>query len=344
MIVRSRTPLRLGLSGGGTDVSPYSEEYGGCTLSTTINMYAYCTIEPTENNKIEFVASDINRRFESAAGAVLEIDDLLPLHKGIYNRIVKDFNNGQALSFKMVTYSDALPGSGLGSSSTMVVAIIHAFTEWLKLPLGDYDMAKLAYIIEREDLELKGGKQDQYSATFGGINFMEFLGGNKVIVNPLRVKQWIKNELEDSIVLVYTGQSRDSSRIIEEQIENATLKHPVSLEAMHNVKQTSIKMKEAMLTGDIKGFVECMERGWEAKKKASSIISNDNLNEIYDFAMKNGAMAGKISGAGGGGFFMFFVDIVRKVEFIDAIKKKGLMVLTPKFVKNGSEAWKLNYL
>jgi D-glycero-alpha-D-manno-heptose-7-phosphate kinase len=344
MIIRSRAPLRLGLSGGGTDVSPYSEEYGGCTLSTTINMYAYCTIEPAENDRIEFIASDLSQKFESESRPFLKIDSLLPLHKGIYNRIVKDYLNDKPLSFRMVTYSDALPGSGLGSSSTMVVAIIHVFKEWLKLPLGDYDIAKLAFDIERNDLELKGGKQDQYSATFGGINFMEFLGGNKVIVNPLRVKQWIKNELEDSIVLVYTGQSRDSSRIIEEQIKNATLKHPFSLEAMHEVKRSSIRMKEAMLTGDLKGFVECMESGWKAKKNASSAITNKNLNGIYDFAIKNGAKAGKISGAGGGGFFMFFVDIVRKVEFVEAMRKKGLMVLTPKFVKNGSEAWQINSL
>ena len=207
------------------------------------------------------------------------IDEVLPLHKGIYNKIVSKFNDNKGLSFKLTTYSDALPGSGLGSSSTMVVAILHAFVEWLKLPLGEYDLAHLAYEIERKDLALKGGKQDQYSAAFGGVNFMEFYNNDRVIVNPLRVKQWIKNELEDSLVLYYTGQSRESSRIIEEQIKGAVGKDAKSLAAMHETKATAIKMKEALLTGDFEEFVNCMNRGWEQKKKASSVISNEHLDE-----------------------------------------------------------------
>jgi D-glycero-alpha-D-manno-heptose-7-phosphate kinase len=344
MLIRSRAPLRLGLSGGGTDVSPYSDEFGGCTLSTTINMYAYCTIEPTDNHKLEFFAADLSEKFVCETKSVLEIDGVLSLHKGIYNTIVKKFNNNNPLSFRMTTYSDALPGSGLGTSSTMAVTIIHAFVEWLKLPLGEYDIAHLAYEIERIDLDLKGGKQDQYSATFGGVNFIEFFSDDRVIVNPLRIKKWIKNELEDSLVLYYTGQSRDSSRIIEEQIKNAISKEKSSLAAMHKVKETAIKMKEAVLTGDFDSFVKCLARGWEEKKKASSVITNENLENSYTYAIQNGAKAGKISGAGGGGFFMFFVDIANKIEFIRAMENKGGMVICPKFVINGSEAWTINNL
>ena len=342
MLIRSRAPLRLGLSGGGTDVSPYSDQFGGCTLSTSINLYAYCTIEPTQDNKVEFWASDINERFFSDSKQKFKIDDVLPLHKGIYNKVVSKFNGNKGLSFKLTTYSDALPGSGLGSSSTMVVAILQAFVEWLKLPLGEYDLAHLAYEIEREDLELKGGKQDQYAAVFGGVNFIEFYKDDKVIVNPLRVKQWIKNELEDSLVLYYTGQSRESSRIIEEQIKGASQKDEKSLTAMHNTKATSIKMKEALLKGDFREFIACMNRGWEEKKKASPVISNQHLEDIYDYAIENGARAGKISGAGGGGFYMFFVDIAEKVGFINEMEKRGGKIISPKFVKSGSEAWIIN--
>ena len=342
MLIRSRAPLRLGLSGGGTDVSPYSDEFGGCTLSTSINMYAYCTIEPTRNDSIEFRAADLSERFISESKPELEIDKVLPLHKGIYNKIVSKFNDNKRLSFKLTTYSDALPGSGLGSSSTMVVAILHAFVEWLKLPLGEYDLAHLAYEIERKDLALKGGKQDQYSAAFGGVNFIEFYNNDRVIVNPLRVKQWIKNELEDSLVLYYTGQSRESSRIIEEQIKSAVGKDTKSLAAMHETKATAIKMKEALLTGDFEEFVNCMNRGWEQKKEASTVISNEHLDEIYNDAIKNGARAGKISGAGGGGFFMFFVDIAEKLGFMEEMQKRGGKIISPKFVKHGSEAWTIN--
>ncbi len=339
MLIRSRAPLRLGLSGGGTDVSPYSDEFGGCTLSTSINMYAYCTIEPTEDNTIEFWASDLSQRFRSEAKQKLELDEVLPLHKGVYNRIVSKYNGNKSLSFKLTTYSDALPGSGLGSSSTMVVAILHAFVEWLKLPMGEYDLAHLAYQIERMDLDLKGGKQDQYAATFGGVNFIEFYNNDRVIVNPLRVKQWIKNELEDSLVLYYTGQSRESSRIIAEQIKGASQKDEKSLKAMHETKATSIRMKEALLTGDFEEFINCMNRGWEEKKKASSVISNRHLDDIYTHAINNGARAGKISGAGGGGFYMFFVNIEEKVGFVEEMQKQGGKIISPKFVKNGSEAW-----
>ncbi len=341
MIIRSRAPLRLGFGGGGTDVSPYNDEYGGCTLSATINMYAYCTIEPSEEGFIEFIAPDLGETFRSKALPELPLDGQLPLHKGIYNEIVRNYHDGRPLSFRMVTFSDALPGSGLGSSSTMVVAILNAFTEWLKLPLGDYDLASLAYRIERVQLGFKGGRQDQYSAAFGGINFMEYFPGNKVIVNPLRIKPWVRNELEDSLVLYYTGRSRDSSAIIEEQIKNAQKKIKTPLEAMHEIKRIAIEMKETVLTGNIEGFYDSIRRGWETKKKASSVITNERLEEIYAYALQHGAKAGKVSGAGGGGFFMFFVDIPGKPDFIKAMESYGGKVFLPKFTEEGTESWSL---
>lgn len=333
--------MRLGFGGGGTDVSPYNDEYGGCTLSAAINMYAYCTIEPAEEGTLEFVAPDLGESFRSEALAELPLDGQLPLHKGIYNEIVRSYHGGRPLSFRMITFSDALPGSGLGSSSTMVVAILSAFAEWLKLPLGDYDLASLAYRIEREQLGFKGGRQDQYSAAFGGINFMEYFPGNKVIVNPLRIKPWVKNELEDSLVLYYTGRSRDSSAIIEEQIRNAREKVSTPLAAMHEIKRIAIEMKETILTGDIEGFFDSIRRGWETKKKASSVITNERLEEIYDYALQHGAKAGKVSGAGGGGFFMFFVDIPGKPDFIKAMESYGGKVFLPKFTEEGTESWSL---
>jgi D-glycero-alpha-D-manno-heptose-7-phosphate kinase len=173
MIFRSRAPLRLGLAGGGTDVSPYSDLYGGAVLNATISMYAYATIEPRDDGKIVFNSIDRSKRLEFESKEFLEIDGNLDLLKGVYNRIVKDFAK-KPLSFELTTYVDAPPGSGLGSSSTLVVAIIGAFAEWLNLPLGEYDIAHLAYEIERKDLGMAGGKQDQYAATFGGFNFIRY--------------------------------------------------------------------------------------------------------------------------------------------------------------------------
>lgn len=341
MIVRSKAPLRLGFAGGGTDVSPYCDEYGGIVLNVTIDMYAYCTIEPTNDNKIVFNSTDRHEYFESESTSILDIDNELILHKGIYNRIVKDFNGGKPLSFKMTTYSDAPAGSGLGSSSTMVVAIIKAYMEWLNLPLGEYDIAHLAYEIERVDLGLSGGKQDQFAATFGGFNYMEFYSDSKVIVNPLRLKRWIKNEIENSLVLYYTGTSRESARIIDDQIKNVKEKSEKSLEGMHELKKSATDMKNAILQGNFDRFAECLKEGWESKKKMSASISNTLINEIYDFVINNGGKAAKVSGAGGGGFMMIICDPKERYSLVEKLKEKSGRVMLVQFVDKGAQAWTL---
>ena len=234
MLIRSKAPLRLGFAGGGTDVSPYSDLYGGLILNATINLFAYCTIEEKNDGVISIKGSDIEQSTEYKTAKTLPIDGCLDLHKGVYNRVVKEFNITEPLSFAISTYSDSPPGSGLGSSSTMVVAILKAFVEWLSLPLGEYEIAKLAYEIEREDLGLSGGKQDQYAATFGGFNFMEFYN-DRIIVNPLIIKRWIIDELESSVILYYTGASRSSAQIIDEQKQNTASGNVVAIEAMHQI-------------------------------------------------------------------------------------------------------------
>ncbi len=341
MIIRSKAPLRLGLAGGGTDVSPYCDEYGGAVLNVTIDMYAYCTIEPTEDNKIVFIAPDVNETFECESKSRIEIDNQLLLHKGIYNRIVKDFNNGKPLSFKMTTYSDAPAGSGLGSSSTMVVAIIKAYMEWLNLPLGEYDMAHLAYEIEREDLKLSGGKQDQFAATFGGFNFMEFYENDRVIVNPLRIKNWIKNEIENSLILYYTGTSRESAKIIDEQIKNTKLGVEESLKAMHELKSSATVMKNAILKGDFDGLANSLKEGWLSKKKMSSSISNPLIENMYDFIMNNGGKAAKVSGAGGGGFMMIICDPKDRYTLVEKLKETDGEVILVQLTEKGAQAWYL---
>jgi D-glycero-alpha-D-manno-heptose-7-phosphate kinase len=341
MIIRSKAPLRLGIAGGGTDVSPYCDEFGGVVLNATINMYAYCILEPTNDSTISFYASDRRETFSCESVFELSLDDNLLLHKGVYNRIVRDFNNGKPLSFKMTTYSDAVAGSGLGSSSTMVVAILKAYMEWLNLPLGEYDMARLAYQIEREDLKLAGGKQDQYAATFGGFNFIEFYDNNRVTVNPLRIKNWILNELESSIVLYYTGTSRDSARIIQEQIKSTSVHNSQSLNGMHEMKASARVMKEAILKGNFDEFAECLRHGWESKKKTSSVISNGEIDRVFDCVMEHGAKAAKISGAGGGGFMMIVCDPIKRFEMVEVLKNTNGKVILPGFTKKGTQAWTL---
>lgn len=340
MIIRSKAPLRLGFAGGGSDVSPYSDLYGGLILNATINLYAYCTIEETDNGTVSLTATDLGVSVSYPLAQELPIDGTLDLHKGVFNRVVKDFGITPR-SCRIFTYSDAPAGSGLGSSSTMVVCILKAFVEWYNLPMGDYEIARLAYRIEREDLALSGGKQDQYAAAFGGFNFMEFLTDGNVIVNPLRVKRWIVDELESSIVLYYTGASRSSAAIIEEQKKNTSNGNTQAIEAMHRIKQSAIDMKRALLEGNMDGFARILGQAWEDKKKMATAISNSMIQKVFDVAFSAGAKAGKVSGAGGGGFIIFMTDPARRRLVINALENMPGKVVGFQFSEGGTHGWKI---
>lgn len=340
MIIRSKAPLRLGLAGGGSDVSPYSDIYGGLILNATINLYAYCTIEETQDNTITINAFDADCHKAYPKDKYLEIDGDASLIKGVYNRVIKDFDL-DAMSFKITTYNDAPAGSGLGTSSTMVVCILKAFVEWQNLPLGDYEISRLAYEIERKDLGLSGGKQDQYAAAFGGFNYMEFLPNDIVIVNPLKIKRWIIDELEASMLLFFTGKSRSSAAIIEEQKKNTSDGNNDAIEAMHKIKQSAVDMKLAILKGDIDSFANIIREGWENKKKMANNITNPIIQEAMDTAIAAGAKAGKVSGAGGGGFIMFVVEPTRKKEVEMALKKLNGFVMPFQFSDGGAHGWKI---
>lgn len=341
MIIRSKAPLRIGLAGGGTDVSPFCDNYGGYVLNATIDMYARCTIEPLTEEKIIFEAADRNETIVIEKPLQLAIDEPLVLHRGVYNRIIKEFNNNKPLYFKMVTSVDAPVGSGLGSSSTLTVAMIKAFAEWLDLPIDDYKMAQMAYEIERIDCKLSGGKQDQYAAVFGGINFIEFFQNGKVLVNPLRIKNWAKNELEESILLYYIGQSRESANIIDEQIKNTKLKNQISIESMIELKKQAVCMKESLLRNDFDGFADSIYKGWEAKQKVATSITNEQISNIYNFILEHGAKAAKISGAGGGGFMMIVIDPIKRKNLIEELKRMDGEVREISLTEKGAQAWRL---
>lgn len=339
-VYRARAPLRLGLAGGGTDVSPYSDEFGGCVLSASIDLFSYCSISPRSDQKVHFTAPDRGESFNGAAEAVLALNGEMLLHRAVYNRIVKQFNKGVPLPCDIASYSDAPAGSGLGTSSTMVVAILGAFKEWLNLPLGEYEIAHLAFEIERLELALAGGKQDQYAAAFGGINFMEFLAEDRVIVNPLNVSNSILNELQLSLVLYYTGVSRDSSKIISEQVNNVKMGVTTSVEAMHDIKEDAIKMKEYLLRGELENFAKGLNRSWEHKKLMSSAISNQQIENVFEVAVQAGACAGKVSGAGGGGYIMLMIDPARRIDLEKALQQLEGSVQRFHFTSKGMTSWK----
>ncbi len=338
MIIRSKAPLRIGLAGGGTDVSPYSDLFGGAILNATIDLYAYASLEPLNDGTIEFCIDGTDKRIKLNSQKELEIVEGFELFIGVYNRIIKKYDL-QALSFRLTSFIEAPQGSGLGTSSTIVVSLIGAFMEWLKLPLGKYDIAHLAYEIERVDLNMSGGKQDQYAATFGGVNFMEFLANDQVIVNPLQLKDEVLYELEFNLLLYFTATQRLSATIINEQVKNVKDKNEKSVEAMHNLKEQAQQMKDSLLRGELGKIGEILHFGWTNKKQMAHSISNELIDTIYTTAITNGATGGKISGAGGGGFMFFYCPAVTKVKVAKAIENLGGRVQSFKFTQQGLTTW-----
>ena len=338
MIYRSKAPLRIGLAGGGTDVSPYSDQFGGAILNATVSLSAYATLEPIEEDKIILRTLDRNESETHELLQRLPINGTLDLLKGVYNRIQQDYNFPLS-GFILSTFVDAPAGSGLGTSSTLVVAILGVFVEKYKLPLSDYEIAQYAYSIERIDLQLAGGKQDQYAATFGGVNFMEFYKGDKVIVNPLRIKPHYLNELENNLVLYFTATSRESATIIKEQVKNVTNNNEKSIEAMHQLKEQAKMMKEALLQGKLNDIGEILDYGFQQKRLMAANISNQSIENIYDVAKASGATGGKISGAGGGGFMIFYCPNNTRYAVINALNNFGGAIKKYQFTKYGLTTW-----
>ncbi|CDT93191.1 HddA [Vibrio coralliirubri] len=340
MKVRSKAPLRLGIAGGGTDVSPYSDTFGGCVLNATINMYAYSYIDDeVVGDKVVFEAVDLGISEEVALKDGVTLDGKLKLHRAVYLRVMNDYFDGELKPLRIITHSDAPAGSGLGSSSTVVVSMLQGLAQMYSLPLGEYDLAQLAFNIERVDCQLSGGKQDQYAATFGGFNFMEFYADNHVVVNPLRIRRYIVNELESSLILYFTGTSRDSAKIIDDQIKSLKEDKNSKLEAMHLVKRSAYKIKEHLLKSDIDAMAADFLEAWESKKKTSSSITNPMIQKIENEIFNIGAKSMKVSGAGGGGFMMIFVQPEKKNIVERKLEQFGGQVFKFQFVEEGSYSW-----
>jgi len=333
---RAKAPLRLGLAGGGTDIPAYADQYGGACLNATINMYAFASIQPRRDGKIVLFSPDFGETVELQSGPALAIDGRLDLLKAVYNRMVRDFT-GQPLAFTLVTDANVPVGSGLGTSSAITVAVVGAFREWLRLPLGEYELARLAFEIERHDLKLAGGKQDQYAATFGGVNFMEFTDGD-VIVNPLRIKQEVLLELESSLLLYYTGRSRFSATIIEEKVR-AVESNAQVVERMHRLKELAFEMKKSMLKGDLESMGRLFDTMWMFKKATADHVSNPLIDEIYSTAKAAGAVGGKVSGAGGGGFMYFYCPGSTRYRVVQALERFHGDIRRFQFTEWGLLSW-----
>jgi len=343
-VVFAKAPLRMALAGGGTDLEPYWSKYGGVVLNGTIDQYAYCKIEPCVCNhekcwSFKSVDLGIEERHDFYSTPFMHgeyVDSDLKLLVNTYQYLTAKTDRHPV---KITTYVEAPPGSGLGSSSALVVALIAAIAEYHKIPLGEYDIAEYAVEIERKICDMPGGKQDQFAAAFGGFNFTEFLQDGRTIVNPLRLNYKTQNMMELSTVLYYVGKPRSNSRVIENTAKGL-VDSEVVLNATHKIKEACMEYKRSLLTGDFKRISELMETYWRSKLETNPHVASPEILDAYDYALQNGATGAKISGAGGGGHMVLFTEFERRHELITALKEKEGRVVPFKFVKHGVDVWR----
>jgi D-glycero-alpha-D-manno-heptose-7-phosphate kinase len=336
MRIRARAPLRISFAGGGTDVTPYTEEHGGFVLSATIDRYAYGSLEPRTDGQVSIESVDYGMVLDWPVDRPPALDGKLDLAKAAIARLTGSTTGG----FEIFLHSNAPPGSGLGSSSTVMVVLIGLLNDYLKLGLSDYEIAQLAFDLERNDLGIAGGRQDQYAATFGGFNFIEF-EADRTIVNPLRIKEECLNELEHNLLLCYTGVTRASGHIIEDQRGRYTGGEQDALDGLHMQKALAVEMKNALLKSRLDEFGGLLGDAWRFKKKMSPLITNPFIDELYEAAIGAGALGGKVTGAGGGGYILFYCDFRKRHEVARVLAKMGAPVTDFAFEPRGVSTWRM---
>ncbi|HEV2245780.1 MAG TPA: GHMP kinase [Terriglobia bacterium] len=337
MLIRAKGPLRISFAGGGTDVKQFFEQEGGCVLNATIGRYVWGTLRRREDGLINIESGDLGYIVNYHTQTDPVYDGKLDLVKAG----IQSLGGHTSAGFDLFLHSEAPAGSGLGSSSTLMVCLVGLMKEFLNLPMTDYETARAAYRIERDELQIKGGLQDQYAATFGGFNFMEF-ERDRVIVNPLRVKQEVINELEHNLVLCYTGSTRMSDGIIKDQVGRYQDRVEDTLRGLRRQKQLAVEMKNALMQRRLNDFGELLDEAWQSKKMLSPKISNPRIDEMYDSARKAGAIGGKVTGAGGGGYMLFYCRFERKHRVAEALAKLGGIPTGFAFDFNGLQTWRVD--
>ncbi len=334
-LFRARAPLRVSFAGGGTDVAPFPEREGGLVLSATINRYAHGTLRPRVDGKIKVESLDLGVALEYGAEDAVSYDGRLDLVKAAIRRVAQ-LEEPRGIDLFLSTA--APPGSGLGASSALMVSLIGLLRDYHKLSLTDYEMAHFAWQVEREDLGLRGGLQDQYAATFGGFNFIEF-HPTQVIVNPLRVRPTTILELESNLLLCFTGATRAGDQIIDDQTRRYEAGDRDTLAGMRTQKSLATAMKDALLVGRLSEFGHLLGVAWEQKKLMSPRISTPEIDEAYEVARSCGALGGKVTGAGGGGFMLFYCPPGTRHRVASELSRLGMEEAPFSFDEHGLRTW-----
>jgi D-glycero-alpha-D-manno-heptose-7-phosphate kinase len=333
-VIRSKSPMRISFAGGGTDLPHWFEAHGGAVLSSTINRYAYVTLYPRQDNLVQINSYDLGYSVKYGIDEKPSYDGVLDLAKAAILRL----NIKQGLD--MDVRSDAPPGSGLGGSSAMTSAVIGALANYTRQNLSCYDLAELNWSIERVDLEIKGGKQDQYATTFGGFNHMEFLK-DRVILNPLRIDRTILNDLEAHLLLCYTGRVRADLGLIDKQINYYHQGRQTTIEGMHRLMDLVFEMKEALLKGELDKLGLLLHEAYENKLRMNpDIHQGTRAVALYEAARQHGALGGKLLGAGGGGYLLLYCQSRKQHQIRTALEEMGGQFTDFGFEGLGLQTWR----
>lgn len=335
MIIRSRAPLRISFSGGGTDIEPYLSERGGVVLSSTINHYVHGSLTPDNAQEIRIQSLDYDTIVKYRRHDNPPRQAQLALVQAVVNRL-----HIPPQGFSLLLHSDAPPGSGLGSSSAMVVMILGLFRQWLGLLLNDQALAELAYEIERHDMQIVGGKQDQFAAAFGGFNLIEFTREG-TFVTPLRLGTATLNELECNLLFCFTGNTHPEGDILKAQIASYTDRGQESYASLDRLKEITQAMKRALLAGRVMSFGELLHEAWLCKRTLAKGISNERIERLYNLARGKGALGGKILGAGGGGYLLLFTPFHKCPKVAAALEEAGAHIVPFSFVHHGLQTWRV---
>ncbi|MDA8218382.1 MAG: GHMP kinase [Dehalococcoidales bacterium] len=332
----ARAPLRISFAGGGTDLPAYYERYGGMVVSTTIDKYVYAHIAPNGSGDAQITSADYQIFYRHHNGKPMDWNGDLALPRAVLHEFGVD--GGTAL----FVASEVPPGTGLGSSSAVAVALVRAVTGYLGTPISRHQMAETACRVEIGKLGAPIGKQDQFAAAYGGLNAITFTKG-EVTIEPLPVPPSTVQRLDRRLMLFFTGSARNSTDILKKQ-QQATAQGPgPTSEGLHRIKEAAMEVRRCLEAGDLDGVGQLLDKGWQEKRRLATGITNSRIDEIYEAALANGAGGGKITGAGGGGFLLLYCHEERQEQVAEALEGLGLRQMDFHFEREGvalaSVAW-----
>ncbi|MCS6761551.1 MAG: CBS domain-containing protein [Candidatus Devosia symbiotica] len=329
---RARAPARISFGGGGTDMTRYFSQNGGAVINATITLYAHATLRRRSDRSVRLYSHDLREVVDAASVGDLAFDGHLDLLKSAVKLIDPPYG------FELEVAADFPVGSGLGGSAVVTTAIIGCFNEFRSDHWNRHQIAEMAFQSERLMLNIPGGWQDQYATVFGGFNYMEFTADDNEVM-PLRLHRDVLRELEESMVLLHTGQNRSAEFVHDEQARRSVIQS--TEDAARRLKEITQEMKKCLLRGRLAGYGELLNDAWDAKRALSPAIASSSFDEIYSFAIRCGAVGGKLLGAGGGGYFVFFVKPFKRMKFLTAMEEHGYHCMRLYFDDCGLQSWRV---